>query len=314
MLKDKALKKILITSITLLILLVLYVIPSIETESVLNANLELEYISGVGTDNIYLLDENNYLVRSKILITENDLTKKIKVLIKNLTENKTSIFPDSLHAPIPKDTRLLDVEVKEKIAILNFSKEFLKVDKSVEVKMFEAIVFSIMDLKKIDGVIIKVEGEQLGNYPQSKAVLPKILTKDIGINKEYNIVKRKDINKVVIYYLESIDNVNYYVPVTRYINDSRDKVKIIVDNLTNRYIYEPNLVSPLNNKTTLKDYTIEENVMFIDFDNNIYTGEEVIKEETLNLVTYSVFDNYNIDSIVLKVDGKNIKQIKRSEM
>ena len=314
MLKDKALKKILITSITLLILLVLYLIPSIETESTLKANLELEYISGVGTDNIYLLDDNNYLVRSKILITENDLKKKVKALVKNLTLSSSSIFPDSLCAPIPKGTRLLDIEILDKVVTLNFSKEFLKVDKEIEDKMFESIVFSLTDLKKVEGVIIKVEGEQLGNYPNSKALLPKVLTKDIGINKEYNLVKRKDINKVVVYYLENIDHVNYYVPVTRYVNDSRDKVKIIVDNLTTRYIYEPNLISPLKNTTTLKEYNIEENVMFLDFDQNIYSDKQVLKEEVLNLVSYSIFDNYDIESIVLSVEGKNIKQIKRSEL
>ena len=116
------------------------------------------------------------------------------------------------------------------------------------------------------------------------------------------------------YYLENIDHVNYYVPVTRYVNDSRDKVKIIVDNLTTRYIYEPNLISPLKNTTTLKEYNIEENVMFLDFDQNIYSDKQVLKEEVLNLVSYSIFDNYDIESIVLSVEGKNIKQIKRSEL
>ncbi len=314
MLKDRALKKILITSVTLLIILVLYFIPNIEYKSVVNANLELEYISGVGTNNIYLMDDNNYLVKSKILITEKDINKKIETIINNLIIDKSSKFPDSLNATIPKGTELLDVSVNDNIATLNFSKEFLKIDSKKESRMFESIVFSIMDLGKIDGVIIKIEGETLGNYPNSKMSLPKVLTRDIGINKEYNIVSRKDINKVVVYYLENIDDVNYYVPVTKYINDSRDKVKIIVDNLTNTYIYEPNLVSLLNNNASLNSFNQEENVMFLDFDNNIYDSNKTIKEEVFNLISYSVFANYDVTSVVLSVDGNNIKQIKKSDL
>lgn len=314
MLKDKALKKILITSITLLILLVLYMIPNIETEMTMKANLELEYISGVGTNNIYLLDKNNYLVKSKILITERSLEEQVKVVIKNLTINKTNIFPDSLVATIPENARLLGVEIDDKIAILDFSKEFLEVDNDMETKVFESIVFSLIDLKKIEGVIIKVEGEQLGNYPNSKALLPKILTKDIGINKEYNIFRRKDINKVVIYYLESIDNVNYYVPVTKYLNDSRDKVKIIIDNLTTSYIYEPGLSSLLKSTTSLKSFNEEDNVMFLDFDDNIYGDRNMIEEDVFNMISYSVFANYEVESIVFAVDGKQIKQLKKSDL
>ena len=54
--------------------------------------------------------------------------------------------------------------------------------------------------------------------------------------------------------------------------------------------------------------------MFLDFDQNIYSDKQVLKEEVLNLVSYSIFDNYDIESIVLSVEGKNIKQIKRSEL
>ena len=314
MLKDKALKKILITSITLLILLVLYMIPNIETEMTVKANLELEYISGIGTNSIYLLDKNNYLVKSKILITERDLEEQIKVVINNLTVNKTGIFPDSLSATIPEDTALLSVTINEKIATLDFSKEFLKVDSEIETKTFESIVYSLIDLKKIDGVIIKVEGEQLGNYPNSKALLPKVLTKDIGINKEYNIFRRRDINKVVIYYLEKIDDVNYYVPVTKYLNDSRDKVKIIIDNLTTSYIYEPGLMSLLKSTTTLNSFNEEDGVMFLDFDNNIYGDSENVEEDVFNMISYSVFDNYEVESIVFSVDGEQVKQLKRSDL
>ncbi len=314
MLKDKALKKILITSITMLILLILYMIPSIQQEETLKTNLELEYISGVGTNSIYLLDKNNYLVKTKILLTEKEAEKKITTLINNLIVNRKNTFPDSLIGTIPEKTTLLSVNITNNIAILNFSKDFLSVSSKTEDRMFESIVFSIMDLKEVEGIIIKIEGETLGNYPNSKVHLPDVLTKDIGINKNYHITSRKDINKVVIYYLENIDEVNYYVPVTKYINDSRDKVKIVIDNLTTSYIYEPNLMSLLNANAKLNSYKEEEGVMFLDFNNNIYNNKDMILEEVIYSICYSIFDNYEVKSVILTVEGKNQKQINKSDL
>ena len=57
-----------ITTVTVCILLVIYLIPAKEKEKELNASLELEYITGLGTDNIYLLNSRGFLVKTKILL------------------------------------------------------------------------------------------------------------------------------------------------------------------------------------------------------------------------------------------------------
>ena len=168
--------------------------------------------------------------------------------------------------------------------------------------MIESIVFSIMDLGEIKGVIIEVEEEILKDYN-------KVLDKNIGINKKYDIKSRKNINKVVIYYLEDIDNNKYYVPVTRYLNDDRDKIKIIIDELTTSYIYEPNLMSFLNSNTKLIDYEEKENVMSINFNNAIFDKDNKIVEEVQYTLAYSIFDNYDVNQILFQVDGKNIDTI-----
>ena len=314
MIKQKALRKILITSITLFIILSIYLIPNIKYNDVLETNLELKYVSSSGTNYIYLLDKNNYLVKTKISITEKDDKIKVKKIINNLINNSKSSYSDNLKAPLNKNVKLLDVEVDKDVAIINFSKEFFDIDEKQEDRIFESIVYSVTDLDSINGVIIKVENEVLGNYPISKKKLPSVLTKDIGINKEYNITNRKDINKVVIYYLENIDETNYYVPVTKYVNDSRDKIKIIIDNLTTNYIYEPNLMSLLDKNTKLNSYKEQENIMFVDFNNSVFGGSEKIEEEVIYSISYSIFDNYDVDSVIYTVNNSDLKQVKRSDL
>ena len=50
--------------------------------------------------------------------------------------------------------------------------------------------------------------------------------------------------------------------MTKYINDSRDKIQIIIEELTTSYIYEDNLMSFLNSKVELIDYKEENDVTF----------------------------------------------------
>jgi len=309
MLRTKALRKILITSITLFIFVTIYSIKNIQNENVLNVSLEVEYVNSMGNGNIYLLDNNNYLVKTNILLTKKGKKEQILHILNNLIEENNKSYPNNLHGTIPKNTKVLDVTYDEKYVTINFSNEILKVKKDIEEKMIESIVYSVMDLKKIDGIYIQVEGKILEEMPYTKTKIQYPLNKNIGINKEYNLNSRNDINKTVIYYLEDIDNKNYYVPVTKYLNTKDDKIKVIIDSLTTSYIYEKNLMSFLSTDLKLNQYNEEENVFFLDFNNHLYNKNDKILEEVIYSISYSVFDNYDVNSIVFSVDGKNIKTV-----
>lgn len=303
MLKKRALRKIFITTLTAFILLVLYSIPNINKgEEVLKTNLEVEYITGIGTNNIYLLDKNNYLVKTKILLDTSDKKEQIKLLLKNLTKNSNSKFPEGLTAPIPENTKVLSINYDEEYVSIDFNSKLLKLDDILKERMIESIVYSIMDLGNVKGVIISVNDEVIEGYE-------KVLDKSIGINKKYDIKSRENINKVVVYYLEDINDNKYYVPVTKYLNDSRDKVKIIVDELTSSYIYEPNLMSFLNSNAELIDYKEQENIMTLNFNNAIFDSNSKVEEEVKYTLAYSVFDNYDVNQVLIQVDGKNIETI-----
>lgn len=306
MLKKKALRKIFITTLTAFILLVVYSIPSLYQDNTLKTNLEVEYITGIGTNNIYLLDKNNYLVKTKILLDSTSKEEQVKKLIKNLTISDNSKFPDGLKATIPENTKLLEVYYDEHYLTLNFNNKLIKDEEKLE-KTIESIVYSVMDLGQIEGVIIEVNGETIDGYN-------KVLDKSIGINKSYDIKSRKDINKVVVYYLEQLDGVNYYVPVTKYLNDNDEKIKIIIDELTASYIYEPNLMSFLNSNTKLLDYKEQENVMTINFNNAIFDGDNKILEEVTYTLAYSVFANYDVAQVIIQVDGKNVEDVNLKEV
>ena len=96
MLKKLVLRKIAVASSILLIMLMLYIIPTNKEEIDLNKNQKLEYIYPNDLEVIYLLDNNNYLSRTKISVNNKDQLSKAKDLIEGLTINgkKQSTIPN----------------------------------------------------------------------------------------------------------------------------------------------------------------------------------------------------------------------------
>lgn len=312
MLRTKAIRKIFLTTLTVFILLTVFTITNYNNDNVLRTNLEIEDIAGLKTNVIYLLNDEGLLVQDRVLLDGSSVEEKIEKLLINLTEGSTGSFADGLSKVIPKGTVVNNVMVGNKYVTIDFSKELLNVSEEKEKSMITAIVYSVMNLDDFLGVSILVEGKSLEEYPNSKEKINKILDKSIGINKNYDITSFNNINKVVIYYLENINDNLYYVPVTKYVNDDREKVNIIVEELASSYIYESNLMSFLNSNVSLLEYEEKENIMSLNFNDYLFDGNDKVLEEVLYSIAYSVFDNYDVSMVSFEVNGEIIDHIDKN--
>lgn len=315
MLKRKAIRKITITTITVCLLLMIYLMPSdLKEENVLQTNVEVDQVETMSKCRVYLLNDDELLVRASVAVFgDNTLEDKIKNVLNNLIKTSSELIPNGLNAIIPKNTSILGLQVDEGIVNVNFSKELLDIEKKLEERMAEAVAFSLFELDGITGVSIYVDGKNINELFDSK--IPAIITKEWGINKRYDLKNKKDIKKFVVYYIDEIEDANYYVPITKYVNDERDKIKIIIEDLSSSYIYEPNLVSFLNQNTELINYEIDNNIMTLNFNNSIFMSDGNILEEVVYSIMYSVFDNYDVEEVILRVDNEEIvkKTIKELE-
>lgn len=314
MLRTKAIRKIFLTTLTVFILLTVFTITNYnnDNDNVLRTNLEIEDIAGLKTNVIYLLNDEGLLVQDRVLLDGSSVEEKIEKLLINLIEGSTCSFADGLSKVIPKGTIIKNVMVGNKYVTIDFSKELLNVSEEKEKSMITAIVYSVMDLDDFLGVSILVEGDNLEEYPNSKEKINKILDKRIGINKNYDITSLNNINRVVIYYLENINDDLYYVPVTKYVNDDREKINIIIEELASSYIYESNLMSFLNSNVSLLEYEEKENIMSLNFNDYLFDGNDKVLEEVLYSIAYSVFDNYDVSMVSFEVNGEIIDHIDKN--
>lgn len=296
------------------IILTVFSLSTLTENDVLRTNLEIEDITGIATNNIYLLSENGYLVKKSIYLDSDDEKLKIEKALSYMILHDENKYSNELIAPIPYGVKINDIICGDDLVTVDFSKELLNVSVGHEKHMISAIVYTIMDIVDVDGVTIMVDGSVLSSYPNTGEKLPKVLDKSIGINKNYDITSRDNISRVVIYYLDNIDDDIYYVPVTKYVNDSRDKINIVVEELSSSYIYEENLMSFLNSKVQLLDCSLEDDVLFLNFNEYLFDSNDIILEEVLYCISYSAFDNYDVEMVMFEVNGEEVNHVLRSEL
>ncbi len=304
MLKRKAFKKIIISLSCLGILGILYIFPN-KNESI-KTN-----ISHSNSENniVYLIDNNKYISRVSTILTSKSKEDKIKEIINILTIDSNNYIREGFKKVIPKNTKLLNLEIQDQLVKLNFSKELLNVDIYNEEKMIEAIVYSLTSLDNIKYISIYVEGSILNKLPNSNKKLPTILDRSIGINKEYNINNINNTTKTTIYYLSKYNDYYYYVPVTKINNDDISKIEIIIKELTSSKMLNTNLISYLNSNTELLSYNETDKSLLLNFNENILDDINTnnILEEVSYSINLSIKDNYDdVDSVLYYVNDKII--------
>lgn len=296
MIKKSSINRIMRTTLLLFVLFLLYLFPkkniySINTMKVSSSNYH----------DIFLIDKNNYVSKTTISVKSIEKQKLAKDLLESLIingKNKNKL-PPSFKAIIPENTTIDKLRVDNEHIVVSFSEDIIK-SKNKE-KMIECIVYTLTSISNIKHVELLIN-EKENEYFQSD------YTRDIGINKTIDITSLNDINNVTIYYVSSNNNVNYYIPVTKYTNTKEDKIKVIIEELSSKSSYESNLMSYLNYETKLINYTIVGDDLNLYFNDAILNSKEdnKILEEVIYSISYSIKDSVEVSNIHFFVNNKEI--------
>lgn len=301
MLLRSSLRRVIIASFSLIILLLILAFPSSKSQSVKTVkNTKVSYIKPY-ENSIYLLDEDKMVSRVNILYKNDDIIKKAQEIIESLTidSTKSNYIPNGFKALIPKGTKVLSINFQDNILKVNFDKNILKVSKENEEKMIEAIVFSLTSIKEVEKIMIFVEDNQLFYLPHSNKSLPLVLDRNYGINKVYDLTKIDKTSKTTVYYIKKNEDTTYFVPVTYIDNRDNNKVEIIIDELKSSSTTQMNLMSFLTSNTELLKYDQKEQEINLSF--NKYLLSDFKKKKMLEEVKYAISLSLN--------DSMNIKKV-----
>ncbi|MGM9877338.1 MAG: GerMN domain-containing protein [Bacilli bacterium] len=304
MIKKYAVNKITVTTMCLFLLLMFYLIPI--------PNNEITPINNENTENkieniVYLLDEDNYVSRVVSYYDKTTIEDAIRNKINILTYGLVGY--EKFYSLIPKNTKLNSLKVDKDNVYLDFSKEILEVSKYLEEEMIESIVYTLTEINGINNIYITVENKKLDYLPNSKKSIPYPLTKEIGINKEYDIDSFNNINKTTIIFTKTLDNYSYYVPVTKITNKTDEKIDIIIEELKSGVNSQNNLNGFVSENVILEKYDILDDKISLVFNNYIFNdiNNNTILEEVKYVISESIFENYDVKEVVFNTkDEKNI--------
>lgn len=301
--------KIFVSTLVFGLLVLFYLVPSpsFDMEVVEEENKK-------GKENVvYLLDEDNYVSRVISYYEESDIEALIREKIKILINGDKSL--GKFYSLIPKNTILKDVKVEKDSVYLNFNKEFLSVNKYLEESMIEAIVFSLTEINGINNVYINVDSKKLTKLPNSGREIPYPLTRSFGINKKYDLNSLNELDKTIVYFIKTCDEVKYYVPVTKISNTSGSKIDIIIEELKSTVNAQENLNSYVSSNIELVDSEITDEKVNLIFNDFIFSdaSSKVILEEVKYVVSQSVFENINVKEVIFSTkEHNNIVSVKKS--
>ncbi len=295
---NTAISKIFKTILIMFIIITIYTIPISQknNNNVLRTNLEISEITGINTNKVYLLNKDNLLVQTEMFNDAKE-EKQIKNIINYLTitNNKT---PKGLKSYIPKNANLQSIKKENNNLFIDFSKELLESD-NIDL-IIKGIVYSLIDISGIENIHLTVDKKTITGYSNP-------INKNIGINEEYLYSDRRNIKKVVVYYLDNEYNDLYFVPVTKYLNDNREKVNIIIEELKK----SENMISLINEKLELISYNEEKNAMYLNFNEYLLDKNNKTNELIKQTIAYTIFDNFDVNIVMFEVNNEQIGYIKR---
>lgn len=309
MIKKMLYKKILVASSLLVVLFMLYLIPTKKEVEFAETNLEYVYPNDLET--VYLLDSNDYVARVLISASNDSIISKATSLIDALTigGKKENVIPNGFRSIIPSGTKVIDIELEGGVLIINFSKDILDIDKKYEDKMIESLTYTLTSINGIDSIKLLVDGKELKKLPNSNKLLPTFLDKSYGINKIYEITNVGNIDSYTVYFVNNVNDNKYYIPVTKYVNDyKQDKIRIIIDELASSFTYQSNLSSFLNENTKLLNYEVIDKQIKLNFNDMIFsdiTNNDIL-EEVVYTICLSINDSIDIDSVVFLANDREI--------
>lgn len=300
MLKNTIKKRIFLIISSLFVIFIIYLFPTQKEEIITKENKNSNY------NYIYLLDKDNYVARVSVILNNKEAIKQIEEIIEYLTigSNKSNYIKEGFTPIIPKNTKILSLDIDKNIVKINFSQEFLNITDDKIEALISSIIYSITSLNNDYKISIYVDGnllDRLGNIN-----IPTIIDRKFGINNNYSVDRINGITQTTVYFLSKYNDYYYYVPITYVNNKTDDKIKIIIEQMASKTIYQTSLISYLKDIKKM-NYEIQNDSIILDLSSINFSSKNMI-EEVLYTFNLSIKDNYNIKEVIYYIDNKLYKK------
>ncbi|MCW3491389.1 GerMN domain-containing protein [Dethiobacter alkaliphilus] len=132
---------------------------------------------------------------------------------------------------LPAGTQVLGLTIRDGLARVDFSEEFLQYNPELERQIISGIVFTLTEFPTVHEVEIMVEGKVPAFHGSLTAAEP--FDRDLGLNLEISseVDDFADTKQILLYFLYPVGENAFYVPVTRVVEKTDNPLQDVVQEL-----------------------------------------------------------------------------------
>jgi germination protein M len=265
-----------------------------------------EAVEGSIQRELYLLDANGLVVPQTLELpkTQSVLRQSLEYLVEG--GPVSDMLPNGFRAVIPAGTEV-DVNLKDGIAIADFSNEFKDYDPNQEKQILEAITWTLTQFDGVDSVQININGYKQDMMPVNNTPIGEGLSRANGINLETGSVTDVVNSKgVTLYFLAQNGNETYYVPVTRRVSLGEDSLTAAVTELLKGPSHESKLLTDFRQGVELvEDPMYENGTVTLDFNEALLSQMQstAVSSEVLNMLALTLTEQEGVEKVAVTVNG-----------
>lgn len=208
---------------------------------------------------------------------------------------------------LPKDTKVLGIDIKEGLATIDFNSKLLNYkDEISERNVVSSIVYTLTEFKSISGVRIVIEGKSPGKLKYGTDV-SSVLNRDNVLVNASKVNLTQGFQKIDIFLFKQMStNYSYITPVSVQFEKVKTEelptrmIEMLVKDYSSRKLF-----SQLPSKTKLLGSTMIGNELTLDFNTELRNYGGTAREDGLiRQLMYSMKQINGIEKIRILIEGR----------
>ena len=237
-------------------------------------------------------DKDNMLVPVSInFYNELDIEEEVLNRIDMMKSNELS--SQGLYPLFSEELKVNHVDLTDSVLTIDFNDQLYANGDGLDI--IEALSFTLCDYEEVESLHLQINGEDITNIPNSDISVSYIQS-SIGLNNfDETDTLLHHTYPVMIYHIKTINNRDYFVPITTRINE-KDTIYHQVSTILNLIDSEIECIDASLNDGTLK----------ITLDSSILLEDGTIDKNLFDQLSLSFSSIESVDEVDLIVDNETL--------
>lgn len=262
---------------------------------------------------LFLIDANGMVAPQTLQLPNPDSKEVAMQVLTYLVKDGpvTSLLPNGFQAVLPEGTEILGVNLTDDgTLIVDLSDEFKNYDVKDELKILQAITYTLTQFDNINRIKIWINGVEQTEMPVGKTPIKDGYSRSNGIN----ILSQKTVDllnsdAVTMYFLKQRHDTQYFVPVTQHIEiKEKDYFTALIETLIAGPGYDTHIIHVFNEGVALQNKPrLENGVLQLTFNEEILKDaqQSIIADDVMETLVRSLTEQKDVQAIEVSVENKD---------